>query len=253
MDPGVLTVWRIALRIPLPSQWEVEVYLMILVVTSILGGVGPNSLIVLESLWWSIPIHSMFCDASTFWEILLIFLFRPAKSHDLPSCAKKKTTTGLLSYWCRFLDLSPKWWSFLLGGAVFGTISHLTGAREGFEDPMVGVDLSLRIGHVFRDMSGIPFVTFAWWNLGRSCCIHCESHFKWTLTLRFEIFWGVLRWTFLTNSEYPSNNVCNLFQFLSRKGAPMSVFLSAMGFYGCVSTSCKSMLLMGLHDPTKSS
>ena len=119
-----------------------------------------------------------------FWEFLLIFLFRPAKSHDLPSCAKKRHLQVCWVIGAVFWIYPKNGEVFFLGGpAVFGTISHLTGAREGFEDPIVAADLSLRIGHVFRDMSGIPFVTFAWWNLGGSCCIHCESHFKWTLTL----------------------------------------------------------------------
>ena len=54
-------------------------------------------------------------------------------------------------------------------------------------------------------------------------------HWGWGLK-----FWGVLRWTFLTNSEYLRNNACNLFQFLSSKGPDVCLSFSYRFLWMCI-------------------
>lgn len=190
-----------------------------------------------------------------FWEFLLIFLFRPAKSYDLPSFAKKRQLQVCWVIGAVFWIYPKNGEVFLFwGGRFFGTISHLTGAREGFEDPVVAADLSLRIGHVFP------------WHVWNPLCDFCLVKFGGKLlhslriALQIDSYIGVGVWNFEVCWDEPFSRtqniqatMCVIYSNFYPARARMSAFLSAMGFYGCVSTSCKSMLLMGLHDPTKSS
>lgn len=172
-----------------------------------------------------------------------------------PFLCKKKTTTSLLSYWCRFLDLSQKWWSFfVLGGPFFWYHFPSYRGPGGFRgSSSCGWPLT-------EDWTCFP------WHVWNPLCDFCLVKFGGKLlhslriALQIDSYIGVGVWNFEVCWDEPFSRtqniqatMCVIYSNFYPARARMSAFLSAMGFYGCISTSCKSMLLMGLHDPTKSS